>query len=246
MQGRYGDTIAASIIANMLIEKGYTLYWYTVPAYVELVEAACPEALCFGSEKYAKNEFWGDATTEQIRQEFPDCIVINAQFGCTENHDTYLASGLHPVVWLKQKAEVELEMELPDNYADYLIWRHTKMPIVTKQPYCIIAPEAKTCDEMSEDFIKAAYLEAQKTWYPALLVKDAAKFTKNISLSGYSFVQCVEIIRGASHFVGLDSGLAWASLYSDCTKVIYHHKERFDKVNTAFNLIDPKAQDSVQ
>jgi len=99
---------------------------------------------------------------------------------------------------------------------------------------------------MAEQTINELYLMCQKKWYTKLLVKDSAGFKKNYVLSGYSFTQCVEIIRGASHFVGLDSGLAWASLYSDCTKSIYHIKKRFDMVHTAFGLIDKKAEDIIQ
>lgn len=246
-QGRYGDVIAASMIANMLIEKGYLLYWFTVPAYVKLVEACCPECICFGSEKYVMHEgLWGEATTGQVQQDFPAEQIFNAHFGCSENHDVYIASGKHPLVWLHDKAEEELGVKLPQNYRDYLIWKCPPLEIQTKQPYCIIAPQAQTCGEMTEQVIVSLWQQAEQTWYPKLLVKELGSYKRELCLTGYTFLQCVEIIREASHFIGLDSGLAWASLYSECTKQILHKKERLDMVHTAFGFIDPKAQDMIQ
>lgn len=251
-QGRYGDIIAASMVANMLIEVcGYTLYWVTLPRYVKLVESACPECLCFGINKFAVDDSWGDATMADIAREFQGERVFNAQFGATENHDAYIASGKHPLEWLREKAESELGVELPTNYRDYLRWKHPIIKPQAKQPYCIIAPNATTYraiygSAMSDENVSKLFQDAQKIWYAKLLVKEVGHYKAGLCLSGYTFCECVEIIKSASHFVGLDSGLAWASLYSECGKTIYHKRERFEQVHTAFGFLDPKAEDVIQ
>jgi hypothetical protein len=246
VQGRYGDIIAASVIANMLTRQGHTLWWVTLPRYVPVVEAACPKCLCFGIDKWARDDSWGDARTDDLMCEFPDMAVCNAHLGCAENHNAYIASGKHPLVWLKEKAETDLGVTLSDDYAAHLQWNRPRSDAVTMQPYAIVAPEAKTCQSMSDDTTNKLFLMLRKKWYVKLLVPDGKRYKSGLCLSGYSFVDCVDIIRNASHFSGLDSGLAWASLYSDCTKTIYHQKARFDQVHTAFSFIDPKAEDVIQ
>lgn len=257
---RMGDVIAASMIANMLIERGMQLTFMVINKYGELARRICPNAAIMKVEPMTGGPAgdWSETTAEQMKFKYPGfAIYINAQVGSRENHQDYITSGKHPCAWIKDECNRVLGIELGNNFGDYLRFNDSGITLYgrsVKIPdnFAVICCEGITSQAISTNKMKRDIFDELKRcgYSPRFLVE---KRPQNMSIRqlreeyifGLSLEQCIVLISYAKHYVGQDSGLSWCSLYSDCTKRIYHLKSRIKMVNTYFNLIDPKAEDVV-
>jgi hypothetical protein len=199
-------------------------------------------------------DIWSETTSYQMMDTMKGYdVYINAQFGARENHDYYIRSGKSPLDWLKEKVETALSIRLMDLYKSNLVFneepRAIKMPWTdpTKK-YALICPGARTSQALTEETVDKLYNQLIEQGWDVKILVEKRPDLPNVKLRekytyGYTFVECISIIKKCQLFIGNDSGLAWASLYSDCDKKIYHTKERIAKVNTWFSKIDPKAED---
>lgn len=260
VQGRYGDIIMASMVANMLKEKDYKITWSTIPYYTDMLSVVDPTARKLTRTEHLQypNFPWGDLDTEQLRNIYPDRFryYINAQPGSRENHDMLLQSGLHIAVFIKKRVEEIINEPLPNNFIDYLC-PFKDAPIVPPdmedRPLCIIAPEVISVESAfgGNDHIDELYEEYSKDYFVQVITKEPPndriwKELRGRYLYNMTFMECMRLLMSAKLFIGNDSGLAWAALYNrDCKKIIYHKVERLLQTNAWYNFIDPLAEDKV-
>lgn len=253
---RKGDIIQGSMIANMLVEKGYNVTWVTIRSNSDLVNYVSPNTpvKIIGCRNDITTS-WAFMDTYEMQRNFPGYkYYINAQFGSPENHYTYTNSGKHPLVWLKERCENILNEKLPDNFKDFLKLKYEKNVFIDfyegDRPLAIIAPEAITSKAITDEIIEQYMEDLSEKYHPMILVPEVPNDLSFRQIRGKyiyrkSFIDCIYIIKNSSLFIGNDSGLAWASLYSECKKKIYHNKERINKVNTYFSYLDKNAEDVI-
>lgn len=256
---RLGDVIAASMIANMLVERGLRLTWLTIPRYAGLVGRICPAAKVITFEPLVggPDGEWSETFIAKMKENYLNFdVYINAQIGSRENHDEYMRSGMTPCEYMAMLCNETLGIELGTNYRDYLKFNDKGIHCETdreKLPenLAIICPQAQTSQAITDLMVKEIFADLQKKGYsPRILIPKVAdsvtaRELRERYIHKQTVEQCICIIRKAKYFVGNDSGMAWCSLYSECSKKIYHKKLRIQKVNTWFSKIDSKAEDIV-
>ena len=245
--GRHGDIIAASIVANMLIRAGHQLKWVTIKYYEDLVKCICPDAE-IGIRPFPEGVAWSDdVTREYLESHSPgaDCY-INAHLGAKENRD-YWGSGKHPLEWLRAQGERATGTLLTSEWKKFLMYSNPieieRIERIQGKPLAIIAPLAISSPCITSDLLEAIYSRLAIKYDVRILVIAKPDDCKYNYLYGYTFVECIQLLRQADHYVGQDSGMSWAALYSNCSKEIYHNKERFRTVRTSFAAIDGSAAD---
>ena len=256
---RLGDIIAASMVANMLISRGYNLTVLVINRYENLARRIYPNAKVVPVEPdYGGPQGdWSELTTGQMKQRFPNFSeYINAQIGCRENHYDYTNSGKHPCVWIRDLCNLALGIELGDDFKKHLQFDPSGISLSNRvrlpEKLAIISSEAKTSQTFtSDEMLRKVFNELKlKGYNPRFLVekrpqKIPIRQINQEYLFGFTVEQCILLIRQADHFIGQDSGLSWCSLYSYCSKEIYHRKTRVETVNTYFRTIDENAKDTV-
>lgn len=242
--GRYGDTILVSIVVNMLVASGHTVKWITSQPYLDLVTRIAPGAE-IGIHPLFKNTVYTDEVSSVVfRDLYPGHdVYINAQFGAREDY-SYL-SGKHPLHWLRNKVEKLTGIGLGTNWKDFLIYRNEHDLTIDRdpeKPLAIISPHiisARPPVFTSEKLQEIHETLCQK-YDVRLLVEKAPEEPDGYRyLDGYSFVDAIKIIQMADHFVGQDSGLSWAALYSSCSKEVYLRRARYDIYKFSFAEVDP-------
>ena len=256
---RLGDIIAASMIANMIVENGMELTWLVIPIYEMLIIKICPWAKVKPIEPLVggpKGE-WSETSIQKMREKFGNfSTYINVQLGARENHNFYLMSGKHPCVWIRDMCNQALGLTLGNDFKSYLRFNERLVPMPSRGitipgNLAIISPEARTSQCFNETMIDGIYNDLKDRGYtPKILIEKRPQRTsirdiREKYIFGLTIEQCIILIKKAKHFVGQDSGLSWCSLYSDCTKEIYHRRSRIDRTNTYFNMIDDKAKDII-
>jgi hypothetical protein len=235
LPARYGDIIAGSIIANMLIEKGYSITWVTLEKYKELVHRVSSCNLIIIKSELAD---WIEFNSVELKLNYPNYdYYINAQFGCKENHSICTdLKGTHPVLWLRDKVYKELNIDLPYNFKDYLKFNLIGLNLDNKSDMI-----NKEFIIVSKNYISAGKGISEIQWQE--IIKNNGNNNTNIiyidETLGLTFSECIYLMqhKNCKAFIGQDSGLSWASLYSNCERYIYHQKERFEKVWTRFGFI---------
>jgi hypothetical protein len=115
---------------------------------------------------------------------------------------------------------------------------------------CIIAPEiVSTTEAWPEGGIAGVYEQYAGKYDVWFMVKDPKcvpeKYQSKV-LCGNTFLQCISILKQSPLFIGQDSGLAWAAMYSPlCRKIIYHSKKRIFETNMIFGDIDNTYEDII-
>ena len=264
--GRKGDIIAGSMVANQLISMGYKLTWLTIPSNYDLVVNVCPDATVETIPSVTAQDDWGYMDTWMMAEQYTGLgyeFFINAQFGSPENHYPYTVSGLDPMRWLTERVQKIILDKLDSEHRKYLrlkkknIYQNvyeiiSNTGLMELQPHdklAIIAPEAITSRVMTDDMALSLYEEyTAKGYVTKILVKERPynipfRQARTKYLWSLSFVDCIHVIKRSDIFLGNDSGLSWASLYSDGKKFIYHDKSRIDVVNTYFSYLDENAID---
>lgn len=249
MPGRLGDTLMTAPLANDLISRGYKLTWLTTNVYESLVRTVCPDAEI---ALYAKDTDWIDAKTSEARAIYPDYqYYLNMQPGSTDNNHKWVGTGFTMVEFVCSVIRKEMGINCG------LRWNidAVGLPDVAKinthgKPLCIIAPEiVSTPAVWPEGGITAVYNQYKDEYDVKILVKDKTPFAgyqEGAVLSGYTFLQCISLLRQCTLFIGQDSGLAWAAMYSTlCRKIIYHTKKRISETNMFFTQIDNTYEDVV-
>lgn len=257
---RLGDVVAASMIANMIIAKGFKLTWITIKKYEDFVRRICPDAQVIGIEPMIGGPLgeWSETSTDKMKHDFPryDCH-INAQLGSRENHNLYTTSGKHPCVWMRDLCNMSLGVDLGNDFRKHLVFNDRSFSIPERDlkitdNMVIIAREAKTSPALTVESARVIFNDYKERGFsPKYLLEkrpnDHVSFRElnENYIFGLTIEQCIYLIRRVEVFVGQDSGLSWCSLYSDCRKQIYHNKARVEMVNTYFGMIDDKAEDVV-
>ena len=242
LMGRYGDIIMGSFIANMLIDRGHEVTWLTIPHYEELVKVVCEKAnvICMDS-----GSDWAETNSHNMRMvNFGYKHYINAQLGGKENHNSFIASDIHPARYVKKLAEKEIGEALPDAFIPYATLKPLKRIVIDrKKPLAIIAPETSSVlPAMTKELIEESYNKYKDKYHVKILVEK--KVSDNRYIYGYSFIECISLLQQTALFIGNDSGLAWASLYNPrCKKIIYHLKKRLEKTKMSFRALDKNAED---
>lgn len=256
---RLGDVVGASMVANMLIEKGIDLTWLVIPMYERLVERICPKAKIILSEPLVGGPQgeWSETNTYDMKQKYPTFEAhINAQVGARENHNEYMRSGLSPCEYIRMACSDVTGIDIGTNFRDYLIFDDNGIVPESgrdriPEKLAIICPEAKTSPVFNDEMVEKLFSCLEKDGYsPRILVPlpprgIPQKQIRSRYIHRKSIEQCICIIRKAEMFVGADSGMSWCALYSDCKKWIYHNPERIKKVNTYFSKIDKNAEDII-
>lgn len=243
--GRYGDTILASIVVNMLTAAGHKVLWATPAGLMNLVAAVAPDAQSVVHPAFKDWGYNDKVNSEGLKEVFPGYdAYVNVQFGASEDY-AHL-SGKHPLRWLRDKVERLTGVSLGTNWKDFLVYRNDRevaIPDRTDKPLAIIAPDGISdypplfwCGTL----LREVHDRLSETYDVRLLVEhprgtpDGYKY-----LHGYTFVDAIKLIQKADHFVGQDSGLSWAALYSSCTKEVYHRRGRYETYKTSFTEVDP-------
>jgi ADP-heptose:LPS heptosyltransferase len=255
---RLGDVIAASMIVNMLAEKGYNITWIVIPIYKKLAENICPGVKIITMEPLIDGPQgdWSETTTSQMKNNYPNyAAYINAQIGSRENHQDYTTSGKHPCLWIRDLCNNVLNINLNDNFNKYLRYNNNRISLNNYKNIPdnlgIICKESKTVPAFPDIMFENISNELKAAKYSVrYLTKKRPQHhsTRNVRenyLFGMSIEECILMIKKAKLFVGQDSGMSWCSLFSDCHKKIYHRKSRIKMVNTFFNKIDSKAEDII-
>jgi len=242
--GRYGDVIHASLHANRLISMGYDITWLTIPMYASLVNVVSPDSkvLLFNNNDSA----WEAITYKTLREYQGYCFYINAQPGAPEYHDLWVGTGKSMMECLSDIVRDSLSSPMMANgvdnkyiqclppindYGKYALVRGLPCPPVVCD--CIVAPEI---------------ISTTAIWPEGGLEGVIKKYKPDLVLTkkcGYSFLQCISIIRACKLFIGQDSGLAWAALYSNCKKIIYHTKKRISETNMLFSKLNNSYEDVI-
>jgi len=255
---RFGDVIAGSIVANMLIGQGIAITWMVIPRYKELVKRICPKAKIIVVEPNVGGVMgeWHEAISYKMKEDYPGYeAYINAQVGARENHDRYIRSRKHPVIWLKEMLEKKIGYKLSEEYLAYMSFNNAGIRYDIdidgpKRPLAIIAGETQTTKSLPKEKLEEIWADLSAEGYNArILVKERPegpwRNLRDKYIYGYNTLQCIKIIQDCDLFVGQDSGLSWASMFSKCKKRVYHNKARIEKVNTHFSVIDPKCEDII-
>lgn len=262
LPARAGDIIGGSMIANQLIDKGHDLSWICLKSTQELVSYVCPKANVYITGSSAKEQEWGYLDTWQMKEMYPGhSIYINAQFGAPENHYNYVTSHMRPMDWLKEMVERITGINLSDKYTSFLSRSYDikdvlkgfgLLELVPSDKFAIIAPHARTVvPALTSDMaIKKAKELNDQGYVTRFLVKNKPddigfRQAKMMYIWGMTFPECINLLRRADIFIGNDSGMSWASLYSKCKKEIYHSQDRIEKVNTYFSALDQNATDII-
>lgn len=253
LPGRFGDVIIGSMITNMLLEQGYSVTWLTIPHYKEFIALICPRARVITTPE-SPQLTWSSVSTKQMRDGYPGYrYYINGQPGSPEHHSNCVSSGKHMAWFMKGIVEAVVGRSLPDNWRDYRTLSH-EYPVELSnreqgKPIAIIAPEVVSIPTLIAPERLTELFNAHSAEYDVRIVtaKCPAGFPhpaiRRKSFFNRTFIDALMLIKQAELFIGNDSGLAWASLYSDCRKIIYHHKWRLNETNVYYNRIDPLAQD---
>jgi hypothetical protein len=246
LMGRYGDIISGSFIANMLIDAGFKVKWFTKPYYEELVKVVCEEAevLCIDSKSD-----WEETTAHEMRiKHFGYDHYINAQLGSKENFNNFMKLDTSPQGYMKKIAEEATGNKLSNDYLRYAKLKPLKrVNIERNKPLAIIAPETRSVmPAMSQTVVEENYERYKNEYCVKILVEKEPKEQDDRYLYGYTFVECVSLLQQASLFISNDSGLAWAALYNSlCKKIIYHQKKRVEKINLLYKELEPGAEDKI-
>jgi len=255
--GRFGDIIHASMYVNQMInDMRLAVYWITIPYYRHTVSAVCPDAKL---KLYGESPemFWYSTDTYQMSKDFPGYdAYVNAQPGAPQHHGSLMDSGIMITDYLRNHFEECLGREFNKNLKRYLVlddkttywskWNRDK----GAKPLCIIAPGAISAKTMwGNEELVAFYNKYSKDYDVRLIYHkipdNTARVLRRAAITRITFPQAIGIIKDAALFIGQDSGLAWASLYSDCKKIIYHRKSRMVRVLTRFSEIDPSIEEVV-
>jgi hypothetical protein len=257
MYGRHGDIIQGSMIANMLKDMGYIIDVVTIPYYLDLTRVVCP-GLTIKRETHMPDVegVWWHTTTHKLKEFYPDQYkyYINAQFGAIENHDDYMRSGLQPLEWLSRRCESILSRPLDRNWLKYL--RHGKVKEAQvhfrnkEKQLAIIAPDAITSQALTGEMVNKIKSDLYDDGFDVRILEKGRpnrsfRIARHTSVWVKTFEQLIDLFEQCDLFVGNDSGPAWAALYSDCEKKIYHKKDRIVRTNTYFSNIDKKAEDII-
>lgn len=261
LPARKGDIIAGSMIANQLKDMGYHVTWLVIRGNVPLVNFVAPTIATQIVDAVGQHTDWGYMDTWQMKEAFPGYeFYINAQFGSPENHYHYLNSHMKPLDWLRERIQKIIGEPLSDQYAQYLRLTYEKDVIAStgllelrpEDKLVIIAPEAITSKALTDEEAERLFEMYRDEGYvvrmliPELPNDITYREARDKYLWHLSFEDCIYILKRTDFFIGNDSGLAWASLYSpDCKKIIYHEKKRIDEVNTYFNALDKNAKDII-
>lgn len=253
--GRYGDIILVSMLANQLIEMGQKLTWLTIPKYYNLVTLICPEAkinIAPGNPQ----AHWQTTNTKEMLTKYKGFkYYINAQPGSPEHHNTLLGCGLSTAVYMRKVVERIIGLPLDKDLPKYLKLGYQRQPrFVFKEgkPLCIIAtqnisaPNALPAERANKLYNKYSNKYTVKFLVPKKPQGLPIREVKKKYLYGFTFEECIEILKKAKLFIGNDSGLSWAALYSkECKKIVYHTSERMKLVNNRFADFDKNATDVI-
>jgi hypothetical protein len=243
--GRYGDTVLASIVVNMLVAGGNKVKWATSRRYIDLVRAVAPDAEAVIHPHFERHDYTDLVNASVLRELFPGHdAYVNAQFGARE--DYCFTSGKHPLHWLRDKVESLTGIRLGTNWKDFLIYRNPseiRIPDLGGKPLAIISPGAIS------DYPPVFWLDGRlRKIHDALVPRYDVRLLvengpENVDgyrhLYGYSFVDAIKVVQQAQLFVGQDSGMSWAALYSPCRKEVWHRRTRYDVYKTSFTEVDP-------
>jgi hypothetical protein len=212
--------------------------------YAPLVNIVSPESnvVLFNNE----DSTWEATTYKVLRGYQGYCYYMNAQPGAPEYHDSWVGTGKSMIEALSDIVRDSLSKPMEANgvdrkYIQYLPpisnygeWAQTRgLPPAPVVCDCIVAPEIISTTAIWPEGGLEGVIEKYK---PDLVL------TKNC---GYSFLQCISIIKECKLFIGQDSGLAWAALYSNCKKIIYHTQKRVGETNMLFSKLNNSYEDVV-
>lgn len=242
--GRYGDTILASIIVNMLVADGHTVKWITSQPYLNLAATIAPGAEMGIHPLFKGTMYTDEVSSTVLRDLYPGHdAYINAQFGAREEYSCL--SGKHPLHWLRDKVEKLTGIGLGTNWKDFLIYRNEHDLTIDRdllKPLAIISPHIISARPpvFTPEKLQEIHELLCRKYDVRLLVEKAPEEPDGYRyLDDYSFVDAIKIIQMADHFVGQDSGLSWAALYSSCSKEVYLRRARYDTYKFSFAEVDP-------
>jgi hypothetical protein len=247
--GRYGDIIHAALHSNKLISMGYDITWITIPYYIELIEATS-RCNVIKIEKEHDLASWAAMSMKDIRSHYVGYdYYVNAQPGAPENHDTFIGSGLSMIDFVsKLISDSGIKYKGFNNECVLFNLPYTK-EIISNKPICIIAPEViSTKAVWPNGGVVGLYHKYKDKYDVRLLVKDLPDIfilPKENYIYDRTFAECMLIIKDCELFIGQDSGLAWAALYSNCKKIIYHSKKRVSETNMMFNQLNDTYEDVI-
>jgi uncharacterized protein YueI len=247
--GRSGDIIGASIICNILTYMGYKVTFLTLPMYLNLVRHVCKNVIAKSIPNVDPNlSILGKVNINIKKSKFD--YYIDAQVGSDYNHDRYIGSGLSPLEYLVKMVKDVHNIDIPMvNFKDFIWLKDPIKPILKHHKRAIIAPKAITAPCLTNSLVVKIYEDLKTKNYDVKLldknnlINEFPMINKEDFLFGYSFVESLYLLKECEIFVGNDSGLAWGSIYSDCTKYIYHWKNRIKLTSNYFKKIDEKFND---
>jgi hypothetical protein len=257
LMGRYGDVILGSMVANMIIDKGFELTWLTVPLYRDLIDMLCPRARKFVTGDSPECA-WSHTSTKRMTELYPGFrYYINAQPGAPENHDNLIGSGVSMAKFVKQLCERILEVSLPDDFRPYMRGDFRPLPVLKPdwpqdKPLCIICPEVVSIPTAINGTLLEELIRTYSEKYTVrVLVRKrpqglSTRAIRERYICNLTFMQCFSLLRShTALYIGNDSGLAWVALYCKCKKIIYHNSKRVRETNMLYGRIDPTVEDLI-
>lgn len=253
---RRGDIVQGSMIANALMSIGYRITWVILPMYHDLINMVSPQAKVVEIGPFT-DPAWHGLTTTELKEHIPNHeFYINAQFGCAENHNVYIGSGLHPLEWLSRRVEAIMDIRVPRNWTDFLTLRTDKDVSFRHGPeegqkVAFIFPGAVTAPALTEDIVNEEFSRlSDEGWYVRIVTEKrpdglGIRQVRERYLYGFKFWELPALMQHADLFIGNDSGPAWTALYSDCDMRVYHKRSRVSQTNTYFSYLKDNAQDIV-
>lgn len=257
LMGRYGDVLLGSMIANMLIDAGHQVDWWTIPLYAPVISLTCPRAkkIVYG---VSPADTWHSVSTKQMTQQHPGYkYYINAQPGAPENHDNLIGSGLSMAVFAKRIAEHITNQLLPADFLQGMQLQKALLPDVRAsgltKPLCLICREViSTAPAISDVEAERLAQKYSSDYNVRFLMRTrplglSTRLVRERYIFNLTFLQCFSLIYNhCALFIGNDSGMAWVAMYNrNCKKIIYHTRKRVRETNMLFGKIDPLAEDVV-
>lgn len=241
--GRNGNIVHASLYANQLIKLGYSVTWLTLQFYKGLVAAVCPGASVQVPLGEPMSE-WGYTDTYEMSKNYPGFgYYLNAQISSPEHYSALAGSGLSVVDYLKSHVESVTGEKLDTTPLAHAEFKHFPYGYPTGgKPLCIIAPETRGGMFWDEDTLVRMYEEYSVGYDVRILAREFpnASRLRRRYLARLSFAGAIALMREASLFVGVNSGLAWGSLYGSGDKKVHHRNRR---TLVRYSKLDSKCED---
>lgn len=250
---RTGDCVLASLCVNMAVEAGWKVDVLTLPRNAEVVRALSNATRVIPYAVTPDTE-WTELSNEAVQRLYPGYEkYVNAQAGSYENHGQLMASPLDLAEWVRKHVADAIGFPCPPD-SDWLQYRVENLTVpedrfdsLPKERLAIIGPETKSYKTTlpGPELFRIHTDLTQQGYNVRILSPGPCDPRDGRYICGYTFLECIALLKRAELYVGADSALAWASIYGPNRKVIFHWRERIESAGVHYSRIHPKAEDVI-